>query len=237
MTSKKDQAQYWADSSKPYQFIPVSDIAAAFRNSKYGHAADAKLATPFDKSSADPSALCRTKFAISGWENLKVCFEREILLINRHRFLYSFRTCQVYKVLSIFITTLYVTDMKDFVVLSIKVAFVGFVTATVFLRTRLHPTSEAYGSEYLSCLFFGLVHMMFNGFSELPLMISRLPVFYKQRDNSFHPAWSWSIASWILRVPYSVLEAAVWTCVVYYSVGLAPSPGRLVIFLGMLTFL
>ncbi|KAF8113532.1 hypothetical protein N665_0049s0047 [Sinapis alba] len=200
VTSKKDQAQYWADPSKPYQFIPVSDIAAAFRNSNYGHAADSKLATPFNKSSADPSALCRTQFAISGWENLKVCFEREILLINRHRFLYTFRTCQV--------------------------AFVGFVTATVFLRTRLHPTNEAYGNEYLSCLFFGLVHMMFNGFSELPLMISRLPVFYKQRDNSFHPAWSWSIASWILRVPYSILEAVVWTCVVYYSVGLAPSAGR-----------
>ncbi|XP_019100821.1 PREDICTED: ABC transporter G family member 31 [Camelina sativa] len=200
VTSKKDQAQYWADPSKPYQFIPVSDIAAAFRNSQYGHAADSKLATPFDKSSADPSALCRTKFAISGWENLKACFEREILLINRHRFLYTFRTCQV--------------------------AFVGFVTATVFLRTRLHPTNEQFGNEYLSCLFFGLVHMMFNGFSELPLMISRLPVFYKQRDNSFHPAWSWSIASWLLRVPYSILEAVVWTCVVYYSVGLAPSPGR-----------
>ena len=110
----------------------------------------------------------------------------------------------------------------------IKVAFVGFVTATMFLRTRLHSTNEAYGNEYLSCLFYGLVHMMFNGFSELPLMISRLPVFYKQRDNSFHPAWSWSIASWLLRVPYSVLESVVWTCVVYYSVGLAPSPGRLV---------
>ncbi|RID70355.1 hypothetical protein BRARA_C02383 [Brassica rapa] len=200
VTSKKDQAQYWADPSKPYQFIPVSDIAAAFRSSKYGHAADSKLATPFDKSSADPSALCRTQFAISGWENLKVCFRREMLLINRHRFLYTFRTCQV--------------------------AFVGFVTATMFLRTRLHSTNEAYGNEYLSCLFYGLVHMMFNGFSELPLMISRLPVFYKQRDNSFHPAWSWSIASWLLRVPYSVLESVVWTSVVYYSVGLAPSPGR-----------
>ena len=95
VTSKKDQAQYWADPSKPYQFIPVSDIAAAFRSSKYGDAADSKLATPFDKSSADPSALCRTQFAISGWENLKVCFRREMLLINRHRFLYTFRTCQV----------------------------------------------------------------------------------------------------------------------------------------------
>lgn len=68
--------------------------------------------------------------------------------------------------------------------------------------------------------------MMFNGFSELPIMITRLPVFYKQRDNYFHPAWAWSISSWILRVPYSVIEAVVWSCVVYYSVGFAPSAGR-----------
>lgn len=68
--------------------------------------------------------------------------------------------------------------------------------------------------------------MMFNGFSELPLMISRLPVFYKQRDNLFYPAWAWSFTSWILRVPYSVIEALIWAAVVYYSVGFAPAAGR-----------
>lgn len=114
-----------------------------------------------------------------------------------------------------------------------KVAFIGFVTCTVFLRTRLHPTDEAYGNLYLSALFFGLVHMMFNGFSELPLMITRLPVFYKQRDNLFYPAWAWSFTSWILRVPYSVIEALIWTLVVYYSVGFAPSGGR---YLNFITF-
>ena len=107
-----------------------------------------------------------------------------------------------------------------------QVAFVGFVTCTMFLRTRLHPTDLTNGNLYLACLFFGLVHMMFNGLSELPIMIFRLPVFYKQRDNFFHPAWAWSVSSWITRVPYSVIEAAVWSCVVYYSVGFAPSPGR-----------
>ena len=107
-----------------------------------------------------------------------------------------------------------------------KVAFVGFITCTMYLRTRMHPTNELNGSLYLSCLFYGLVHMMFNGFSELPLMISRLPVFYKQRDNLFHPAWAWSIASWILRVPYSIIESVVWSCVVYFSVGFAPGAGR-----------
>ncbi|KAJ6303023.1 hypothetical protein OIU77_016996 [Salix suchowensis] len=82
------------------------------------------------------------------------------------------------------------------------------------------------GNLYLSCLFFGLVHMMFNGFSELSLLIFRLPVFYKQRDNLFHPAWVWSVASFILRLPYSIVEAVVWSCVVYYTVGFAPGVGR-----------
>jgi hypothetical protein len=68
--------------------------------------------------------------------------------------------------------------------------------------------------------------MMFNGFSELPLMIGRLPIFYKQRDNLFYPAWAWSFTSWILRVPYSVIEAFIWTTVVYYTVGFAPAAGR-----------
>ncbi|KAL5750507.1 hypothetical protein ACOSP7_025110 [Xanthoceras sorbifolium] len=208
VTSKKDQAQYWADLSKPYRFLPVSEIANAFKNSKYGKSLKSSLDVPYDKSKSHPSALSKTKYAVSNWELFTTCFSRELLLINRHRFLYIFRTCQV--------------------------AFVGFVTCTMFLRTRLHPTDEKSGQLYLSCLFFGLIHMMFNGFSELPIMISRLPVFYKQRDNYFHPAWAWSIASWILRVPYSIIEAVVWSGVVYYSVGFAPGLGRFFRFMFLL---
>ncbi|KAM1341583.1 hypothetical protein ACFX2F_006016 [Malus domestica] len=200
VTSKKDQSQYWADKSKPYVYLSVPQIAEAFKNSKFGRTLESELSDPYDKSNTHPAALAESKYAVSRWELCKACFSREILLISRHRFLYIFRTFQV--------------------------AFVGFVTCTMFLRTRLHPTDEGHGELYLSCLFFGLVHMMFNGFSELPLMISRLPVFYKQRDNFFHPAWAWSVVSWLLRIPYSVIEAVVWSCVVYYTVGFAPAAGR-----------
>ncbi|QCE00887.1 ABC transporter G family member 31 [Vigna unguiculata] len=200
VTSKKDQAQYWADPSKPYVFVSVAEIAQAFKNSKFGKYMESLQSHPHDASKGHPSALARTKYAVPRWDLAKACFYRELLLIRRHSFLYIFRTCQV--------------------------AFVGFVTCTIFLRTRLHPTDEVYGRLYLSALFFGMVHMMFNGFSELPLLISRLPVFYKQRDNLFYPAWAWSVTSWVLRVPYSVIEAVIWTAVVYYSVGFAPSAGR-----------
>ncbi|KAL3740885.1 hypothetical protein ACJRO7_022073 [Eucalyptus globulus] len=184
VTSRKDQAQYWADPSRPYEFLPVSKIAEAFRMSRFGSSVEPDLAASNVQSNSHPNALSKTNFAVSRWELFKTCFAREVLLIGRHRFLYIFRTCQV--------------------------AFVGLVTCTIFLRTRVHPTDETNGNLYLSCLFFGLIHMMFNGFSELPITISRLPVFY----------------NWILRVPYSIIEAVVWSCVVYYTVGFAPGVGR-----------
>ncbi|KAH0772358.1 hypothetical protein KY290_016339 [Solanum tuberosum] len=200
VTSRKDQAQYWADTSRPYEFIPVEAIAEAFRNSRYCQDLKSSLSVPYDRSKSHHLALSKTKFAESRLELLKGCFSREMLLMSRNSFLYIFKTCQV--------------------------AFMGFVTCTLFLRTRLHPTDLVNGNLYLSCLFFGLVHIMFNGRSELPLLIFRLPVFYKQRDNFFYPAWAWSFSSWILQLPYSIIEAVVWSCVVYWTVGFAPGAGR-----------
>ncbi|KAL5740116.1 hypothetical protein ACOSQ2_029296 [Xanthoceras sorbifolium] len=179
VTSKKDQAQYWADPSKPYRFLPVSEIANAFNNSKYRKSAKFSLDVLFDKSNNHPSALSKTKYAVSNWELFTTNFSRELLLMDRHRFLYIFRTCQV--------------------------ALVAFVTCTMFLRTRLHPTDEKNGQLYLSCLFFALVHMMFNGFSELPLMISRLHfrsfihimVFI---SDMIKPWWVWGF--WVSLLSY-----------------------------------
>ncbi|XP_034687784.1 ABC transporter G family member 31 isoform X2 [Vitis riparia] len=205
VTSKKDQEQYWSDPSRPYVYLPVPKIAEAFKASRFGSSMQSTLSTPFNKSDSHPAALSKTRFATSKSELFRACFARELLLLSRHRFLYIFRTCQV--------------------------AFVGLITCTMYLRTRIHPRNEADGELYLSCLFFGLVHMMFNGFSELPIMIARLPIFYKQRDNYFHPAWAWSVASWILRLPYSVIESVIWSCVVYYPVGFAPSAGRYHLFI------
>lgn len=96
MTSRRDQAQYWADPSKPYAFLPVSEIAKAFGNSRFGSSLQSTLSTPYDKSKSHPSALSKSKYAASKWELFKACFAREVLLINRHRFLYIFRTCQVF---------------------------------------------------------------------------------------------------------------------------------------------
>lgn len=95
VTSQKDQEQYWHDERRPYRYIPVAEIADAFRDYRVGKELEEQLATPFDKSQSHPAALVESKFALSKWDLFKACLERELLLIKRNRFLYIFRTCQV----------------------------------------------------------------------------------------------------------------------------------------------
>lgn len=102
MTSRKDQAQYWADSSKPYVFLSVPEIAEAFKISRFGKSMESSLSVPYDKSKSHPSALSKAKYAGSKFGLFKACFERELLLVKRHSFLYIFRTCQVCSTPSLF---------------------------------------------------------------------------------------------------------------------------------------
>ena len=107
-----------------------------------------------------------------------------------------------------------------------QVTLLSIICSTLFLRTRLHPVDEQNGYLYMSTLFFALIHMMFNAFTEMTLTVWRLPVFYKQRDNLFYPAWAFCIPGWIMRIPYSAIEALIWSCIVYFVVGLAPEAAR-----------
>ncbi|CAN0877648.1 Pleiotropic drug resistance protein 1 [Linum grandiflorum] len=64
------------------------------------------------------------------------------------------------------------------------------------------------GGAYMGALFFGLVIVVFNGLSEMGMTIQKLPVFYKQRDLLFFPAWTYALPSWILKIPIAFLEMA-----------------------------
>lgn len=83
--------------------------------------------------------------------------QREFVLVKRNSFLYIFR----------FFLTM----------------FMAVVTATLFLRTQLHPNSLSQGQLYFGVVFFSLIMLMFDGFAEMTFTILRLPGFYKQRGR------------------------------------------------------
>ena len=49
--------------------------------------------------------------------------------------------------------------------------FMAFVTATLFLRTNLHPDSISSANEYFSVVFFSLIMLMFDGLAEETLTV------------------------------------------------------------------
>ena len=102
----------------------------------------------------------------------------------------------------------------------------AMITMTVFLRTEMRKDSVAHGDIYVGALFFGVTVIMFIGMAELSMVVSRLPVFYKQRGYLFFPPWAYSLPSWILKIPLTCVEVAVWVFLTYYVIGFDPYIGR-----------
>ncbi|CAH1430816.1 unnamed protein product [Lactuca virosa] len=97
---------------------------------------------------------------------------------------------------------------------------------TVFFRTTMKSGQLRDGGKYMGALFFSLLTVMFNGAAELALTVMRLPVFFKQRDSLFYPAWAFALPIWLLKIPISVVESVIWILMTYYTIGFAPSVSR-----------
>lgn len=89
--------------------------------------------------------------------------------------------------------------------------------------------NEDDGAVFVGALVYTMIINMFNGFAELSMALLRLPVFYKQRDLLFYPAWAYTLPNFLLGIPVSVLESIVWMIMTYYSIGFAPEASRYLI--------
>lgn len=200
VTSKKDQQQYWFDKHQPYRFVSVSDFVQGFSSFHIGQQLTSSLAVPYDKLKAHPAALVRETYGISSWELFKACFAREWLLIRRNSFVFIFKICQM--------------------------TIMSLIAMTVFFRTEMEPGTPMGGVKFMGALFFSLINVMFNGMQELAMTVSKLPVFYKQRDHLFFPSWAFALPIWLLRIPLSFMDTTIWILLTYYTIGFAPSASR-----------
>lgn len=103
----------------------------------------------------------------------------------------------------------------------------ALITMSVFLRTEMHHDTIVDGGIYTGALFFSVIMVMFNGLSELSLTTIKLPNFYKQRDLLFYPSWAYSLPNWILKIPITFIEVALWVGITYYGIGFDPNIERL----------
>ncbi|GAB2284885.1 transcription factor [Dionaea muscipula] len=200
VTSRKDQEQYWARRAEPYSFVTVKEFTEAFQSFHLGRKLSDELSVPFDRSKSHPAALTTKEYGLSKKELFKACLSREALLMKRNKFVYIFK--------------------------GIQLVIMALVMSTLFLRTKLHKRTVADGLIYMGALFFSTIQLLFNGYAELAMTIMKLPIFYKQRDLRFYPAWAFSLPSWLLKLPISLIESAIWVFITYYIIGYDPNVGR-----------
>ncbi|CAK8543690.1 unnamed protein product [Lathyrus sativus] len=200
VTSKKDQEQYWEHKDQPYRFVTSEEFSEAFKSFHVGIRLSDELGTEFDRSKSHPAALTTKKYGVGKLELLKACISREYLLVKRNSFVYIFKLSQV------FITAV--------------------VAMTIFLQTEMHRDSVAHGGIYVGALFYAVVVVMFNGMAEISMVVSRLPVFFKQRGCLFFPPWTYALPGWILKLPLTFVEVAVWVFLTYYVIGFDPNVER-----------
>jgi len=155
---------------------------------------------PFDKRKSHPAALTTTRYGVSAKALLKANIDREILLIKRNSFIYIFRTFQL--------------------------TLISLIVMIVFFRTKMNHDSVTSGGIYMGAMFFGILMIMYNGFSELALTVLRLPVFFKQRDLLLYPACAHTLPSWILKFPVTLMEVCGYVFLTYYVIGYDPNVGR-----------
>ncbi|KAK9946085.1 hypothetical protein M0R45_011564 [Rubus argutus] len=200
VTSWKDQEQYWSHKDKPYSFVTSKEFSEALQSFHIGQELGDELARPFDKSKGNPASLTSEKYGVTKKELFKACMSRQILLMKRNSFVYITR-------MSMFLIT-------------------AFVTMTLFLRTEMQRDTVDDGGIYMGAMFFTMVVIMFNGYSDLAMTLMKLPVFFKQRDLLFYPAWAYSLPTVIIRIPMTFVEVSIWMAITYYGIGYDPSIGR-----------
>ncbi|XP_076930284.1 ABC transporter G family member 39-like [Bidens hawaiensis] len=196
VTSKKDQEQYWFKLDQSYRYLPIHEFAHAFKSFHIGQKLEMDICLLYDKSQTHPDALVKDKYAISNFELLKTCFQKEWLLTKRNSMLYIFKTFQL--------------------------TFMSLVAMLVFFRAKMHVGRLEDGAKFFGSLFFALLIVMFNGMAELVLIVMRLPVFYKHRDALLYPSWAFAIPIWVLKIPLSFMESGIWVILTYYTIGYAP---------------
>ncbi|KAL3714540.1 hypothetical protein ACJRO7_006455 [Eucalyptus globulus] len=199
VVSEKDQARYWHHKDQTYNFISPSMFARMFKEHLMGKTLDEELARPFEKTELRRSALSFEIYSLKKWELFKACLSREWLLMKRNWFVHVFKSAQL--------------------------VVVAVITVTVFLHTRM-KVDLVHADLFMGSLFYALIRLKVNGLPELAMTVSRLGVFYKQRDNFFYPAWAYTIPAAILKIPFSLLDAFLWTAITYYGVNYSPEPQR-----------
>lgn len=205
VTTLGDQVLYWGGEKGTYQFVPERDIAAAYRQTEYGAAFLKELDMPAEQEAEGHEELATHTYGQGHWTLFVANMARQKKLFLRN---------------------------DAFIIIRIAQCIVmGFAVGTLFLNQGKDTLYDA--QMFMSVSFFSIMTQLVVSFAAPGLLIERLPVYYKQRDAGFYPAFCFALPEILMQVPLIFTEACIWTLMVYFMVGFATS-ARLFIFWGFM---
>ncbi|KAL0038217.1 hypothetical protein WJX79_008741 [Trebouxia sp. C0005] len=202
VTVEKGQQMFQKDQSSKHEYMTAPAMAAAFYQSGTGKCALEAAGAAYQGTQRQTDSLVTTQYGITWRQALRACMVRELKLQYRGWFnLYS-RTLQI--------------------------GFLAFLSATLFFKPGHDTIAE--GQRFLLDIFFAALVSIFAGFGKIPETVLALPVFYKQRENKFFPAWCYALPMTLLDIPLALWEAVLWSAIPYFAVGYYKDAGRFFIF-------
>ncbi|KAG2441719.1 hypothetical protein HXX76_003334 [Chlamydomonas incerta] len=185
-----------------WRWITPRRIKEAFLASPAGRQLQARLEGPPHTHPLQDMVLHHEPYAQSAWQMLASTLRREVLLLRRNK-LFLFAGAG-------------------------QIMFVAFIVSTSF--PNLAKSTFADANLYLSVIFFSVMVMFMGGFNSVDSYVKKLPVFFKQRDHHFYTAAAFTLNGAALRIPEHLINATVWSIMVYFSVGFYQDAGRFFIF-------
>ncbi|WIA42005.1 hypothetical protein OEZ86_009302 [Tetradesmus obliquus] len=171
--------------------LSLDQMASTFwSESSAGNAMVQQLSEPFDPLMSHPAALEKRRYALSPLQAIAVCTRRQAKLVLRDKVLLKGRMLQIIAV--------------------------SLMVGSLFFRLS-HGVSDArsfYGAAFMVILF-----MSMGSMPQIGMVMAQKGVSLKHRDSLLYPGYAHGAAMALSQLPVSVVEATLFSCIIYFMVG------------------
>ncbi|KAG2491493.1 hypothetical protein HYH03_010072 [Edaphochlamys debaryana] len=183
-------------------WISPRRMRQAFLQSSVGKAAQEALAAPPYTHPLQDLVITRQPFGVSRTYMFTLALGREVILLKRNM---DFSNAGLGQIL-----------------------FTAFLVSTAFVNLSHDSANDA--NLFLGVCFFSIMSIFMVGFNFAPIFVSRLAVFYKQRDHRFLTPSAFMASCIIMRLPDLFIQSVGYCIMVYFSVGFTLDAGRFFLF-------
>ncbi|KAK9826588.1 hypothetical protein WJX74_004476 [Apatococcus lobatus] len=139
-------------------------------------------------------ALAHSNYALPRWDMIKLLTDRQWKLFRRDKALTNFRVMQV--------------------------IVVGLIVGSLFGHLGHTPDRAR---SYFGVSFLCIMFLAMGSAIQMAIIMQTKGIFFKQRDARFYPASAYVLGQTFTQMPFALLEAALFSAIVYFWVGFEAS--------------